>query len=303
MKKLLMMAFALFAAGTAHAGIPLLNVSCTDKYEVHADEGGPVFINGKKTQLKKVNDNYYEATGSGITVSIAINPDGSPNVSYTGKHGIAGICQASESGGSGKGSNSGDRSSAAQDSVPGLQDLVGARGSSGEQALQDRGYKFVKGEKSGGASYTYWRNTRTGQCIVVRTANGRYESLVKALEMSCRDGSTETAPTEDSDKHGSRFATVGGVIVDGKTYRYKCTVEGAAPGGSGKTVLHYPDQNITLNWRGGKRVNVTFEGMKAQPATFSTSEGNTQFVFEDKTYFYTSDPGAAEMEVKHFKGQ
>ncbi len=97
MKKLLTMTCVLFAAGTAHAGIPLLNVSCTDKYEVHADEGGPVFINGKKTRLKKINDNYYEATGSGITVSIAINPDGSPNVSYTGKHGINGICQASES--------------------------------------------------------------------------------------------------------------------------------------------------------------------------------------------------------------
>lgn len=50
-------------------------------------------------------------------------------------------------------------------------------------------------------------------------------------------------------------------------------------------------------------VSVMFEGMKAQPATFSTSEGNTQFVFEGKTYFYTSDPGAAEMEVKHFKDQ
>jgi len=96
MKILLTMTCVLFAVGTAHAGIPLLNVSCTDKYEVHADEGGPVFINGKKTRLKKINDNYYEATGSGITVSIAINPDGSPNVSYTGKHGINGICQASE---------------------------------------------------------------------------------------------------------------------------------------------------------------------------------------------------------------
>ena len=303
MKKLLTMTFALFAAGTAHAGIPLLNVSCTDKYEVHADEGGPVFINGKKTKLKKVNDNYYEATGSGITVSIAINPNGSPNVSYTGKHGINGICQASESGGSGKGSNSGDRSSAAQDSIPGLQDLVGARGSSGEQALEERGYKFVKGEKSGGASYTNWLNTRTGQCVIVRTVNGRYESLVKAPDADCRGGAAESAPAEGFDQHGSRFATVCGVIVDGKTYRYQCTVEGAAPGGSGKTVVHYPDQNITLNWRGGKRVSVTFEGMKAQPATFSTSEGNIQFVFEGKTYFYTSDPGAAEMEVKHFKGQ
>ena len=52
--------------------------------------------------------------------------------------------------------------------------LVGARGSSGEQVLQDRGYKFVKGEKSGAGSYTYWRQTRTGQCIVVFTAEGRY---------------------------------------------------------------------------------------------------------------------------------
>ena len=187
----------------------------------------------------------------------------------------------------------------AQDPAPGLQDLVGARGGSGEEALRERGYKFVKGEKSGAGSYTYWRQARTGQCIVVRTAEGRYQSLVTALNASCQDGAAESAPAP----RPGRFATVCGVIVDGKTYRYKCTVEGAAPGGSGKTVLHYPDQNITLNWRGGKRVSVTFEGMKAQPATFSTSEGNTQFVFEGKTYFYTSDPGAAEMEVKHFKGQ
>jgi hypothetical protein len=51
--------------------------------------------------------------------------------------------------------------------------LVGARGSSGEQALQERGYKFIKGEKSGSDSYTNWRNARTGQCIIVRTGQGR----------------------------------------------------------------------------------------------------------------------------------
>ena len=49
----------------------------------------------------------------------------------------------------------------AQDPAPGLQDLVGARGSSGEQVLQDRGYKFITGEKSGGNSYTNWRNARS----------------------------------------------------------------------------------------------------------------------------------------------
>lgn len=192
----------------------------------------------------------------------------------------------------------------AQDPAPDLQDLVGTRGSSGEQVLQERGYKFVKGEKSGGASYTNWRNTHTGQCIIVRTAEGRYESLVKAPDADCQgSGPSDSVPAPGFSEHGSRFNTVCGVTVDRRTYRYKCLVEGAAPGGSGKTVVHYPDQKITLNWRGGKRVSVTFEGMKPQQTTFNTSEGSTQFMYEGKPYFYVSDPGAAEWEIKHFHGQ
>ena len=68
MKKLLLTAFAVCLAGTANAGIPLFNATCPGKIEVHADEGGPVFFNGKKAKLKKSNDNYYEAKGAGITV-------------------------------------------------------------------------------------------------------------------------------------------------------------------------------------------------------------------------------------------
>jgi hypothetical protein len=45
---------------------------------------------------------------------------------------------------------------------------------------------------------------------------------------------------------------------------------------------------------------VTFEGMKPQPMRFSTSEGTTPFVFEGKTYFYVSDPGAAEWRSSTF---
>ena len=92
-----------------------------------------------------------------------------------------------------------------------------------------------------------------------------------------------------------------GATVEGKLYRYKCTVEGAAPGGPGKTVVRYPDQNITLNWRGPRRASVIFEGMKPQSVRSSTSEGTTQFVFEDKTYFYVSDRAAARMEVQNFR--
>lgn len=189
----------------------------------------------------------------------------------------------------------------AQDPAPGLQDLVGARGSSGEQALQERGYKFVKGEKSGGDSYTNWRHARSGQCITVRTAQGRYQSIVTSPAFDCQGGSSEGTPAPGPSARGGRFATVCGVMVEGKHYRYKCRVEGAAPGGRGRTVLRYPDQTITLNWRGGRRVNVTFEGMKPQPLTYNTAEGTTQFFFEDKTYFYVTDRGAARWEVQNFR--
>jgi hypothetical protein len=189
----------------------------------------------------------------------------------------------------------------AQDPAPGLQDLVGVRGSSGEQVLQERGYEFVKGEKSGGDSYTNWRNARTGQCIIVRTAQGRYQSIGTAPAFDCRGGAAESAPAPGTGASGGRFATVCGVIVGGRPYRYKCRVEGAAPGGRGQTVLRYPDQTITLNWRGGRRVNVTFEGMKPQPLTYNTAEGTTQFMFEGKTYFYISNRDMARMEVRNFR--
>ena len=96
MKRSLLAAFAFCLAGTANAGIPLFNATCPGNIEVHADQGGPVYLNGKEAKLKKFNDNYYEAKGAGITLSISINPDGSPNLSYTGKHGVNGICQLSD---------------------------------------------------------------------------------------------------------------------------------------------------------------------------------------------------------------
>lgn len=87
---------AVFLPAMAHASLPQLNATCPDKIEVHADKGGPVYIDGKEAKLKKVNENYFEAKGSGVTVSISVNRDGSPDVSYTGKHGRNGVCQVGD---------------------------------------------------------------------------------------------------------------------------------------------------------------------------------------------------------------
>ena len=80
-------------AAPAMAAVPFFNASCPGGIDVHADEGGPIYINGKEGKLKKFNDNYFEAKGAGVTISLSINPDGSPAVSYTGKNRANGICE------------------------------------------------------------------------------------------------------------------------------------------------------------------------------------------------------------------
>lgn len=103
MNRALLAIAMLLTAATAQAGIPLINATCPGNLEVHADQGGPIqggpiYINGKETRLKKFNDNYFEAKGEGVTLSLSINPDGTPSLSYTGKHGANGICSETKAG-------------------------------------------------------------------------------------------------------------------------------------------------------------------------------------------------------------
>jgi len=87
-------------AAPAMAAVPFFNASCPGGIDVHADDGGPVYVQGREATLKRFNDRYFEArdANSGITLSISRNDDGSPQVSYTGRGGANGICQVSSSG-------------------------------------------------------------------------------------------------------------------------------------------------------------------------------------------------------------
>ncbi len=84
----------------AMAAVPFFNASCPGGIDVHADEGGPVYVQGREATLKRFNDRYFEArdANSGITLSISSNEDGTPQISYTGRGGANGICQVSASG-------------------------------------------------------------------------------------------------------------------------------------------------------------------------------------------------------------
>jgi len=86
---------SMLSLGTpASAAIPMLNGTCPGGLEVHADEGGPVYVNGRETTLKRFNDNYYEARDAqtGTVVSITRTPDGGVQLSYTGPRRANGVC-------------------------------------------------------------------------------------------------------------------------------------------------------------------------------------------------------------------
>lgn len=81
-------------APSAEAAIPMFNGSCPGGLEIHADEGGPVYVNGRETRLNKFNENYFEAMDStnGVTLSITRSSDGGVQMSYSGKNGSNGVC-------------------------------------------------------------------------------------------------------------------------------------------------------------------------------------------------------------------
>jgi hypothetical protein len=66
-----------------------------------------------------------------------------------------------------------------------LADLVGAKGGQAEGELQRRGYQYAKGTTSGGAKYSSYFNASTGRCVMIRTEDGRYQSIVQAPPSDC----------------------------------------------------------------------------------------------------------------------
>jgi hypothetical protein len=179
-----------FAGVTYAKGIPLLNYSCGSGISVHADQGGPVYINGKEATLKKINDNYYEATGSGITVSISLRTGGEPTLSYTGKRGVNGICQASTSGNRPSSTSPPKQTNTPENlystTPPALQDLVGARAGQAENELISRGYTFRNTVTFEGGKSAYYIENKTGYCVEVGTVEGRYSSIVYNSSDRCK---------------------------------------------------------------------------------------------------------------------
>jgi hypothetical protein len=175
------------------AAIPLLNYTCPGKIEVHADKGGPVYINGKEAKLKKFNNNAYEATGSGVTISITINPDGTPDVSYTGPGRSNGICSESNKSSTHSSTSSSTKPKKGKTPEnlystvpPALEDLVGARAGQAQGDLESRGYTHKNTVTWDGGKTAYYVENKTGYCVEVGTVDGRFSTIVYNSSDRCK---------------------------------------------------------------------------------------------------------------------
>lgn len=84
------------ASGASAQNIPELDFTCPTDIRVQAKAGGPVTINDKQATLHKFSEQYFEAKGEGVTISISLDGKGTPTVSYTGKKGVNGICEVTK---------------------------------------------------------------------------------------------------------------------------------------------------------------------------------------------------------------
>lgn len=75
------------------AKIPFFNAECPGDISVHADEGGPVYLNGEEAEFTSFSQTYFEAKGAQTTVSVTTMPDGALDVSYAGPGRANGVCQ------------------------------------------------------------------------------------------------------------------------------------------------------------------------------------------------------------------
>jgi len=80
--------------------------------------------------------------------------------------------------------------------------LIDMKGTYLDQEMKNRGYRFVKTEKSGNDAYQNWFNGNKNKCVTVRVSNGRVLSIVDAPNADCSTGSQHTQSAEYKDLKG-----------------------------------------------------------------------------------------------------
>lgn len=149
-----------------------------------------------------------------------------------------------------------------------VRDLVGARASSGETQLKQRGYKFIKTEEGDDRKWSNWWKKSTSTCITVTTVNGRYEAILKTPAADCSTGEENSDDLDVSDLVGAR-ASSGETQLRQRGYKFIKSEKG--------------DDRIWSNWWNRststcitvETVNGRYDAItKTMPADCNASNGN-----------------------------
>ena len=110
-----------------------------------------------------------------------------------------------------------------QETVEVLSDLIGAKAGQSENTVKQRGYTWVKTDKSDAGSYSYWTEVGSERCVIIRTDEGRYQSIVYAPKMDCENGSsTKSEPiTATVDGHCKLY----NIKSDHYKYKGSCKIK------------------------------------------------------------------------------
>ena len=190
----------------------------------------------------------------------------------------------------------------AQDPAEGLSDLVGAKAGQAEMGLKQRGYTYVKTDKSGDSSYSYWTENSTGKCVTIRTADGRYQSIVYAPEFDCKN--SETAESEPVVTSVDGQCTLYNKKSDNNKYKGTCEIEQHASQNTNKYVIKFSNGQTYsfMEQSNGYQVE-TPEGMSRNIASMIDKGDNEVFKWGKWKLTFSAPDSASEAQSAELAGQ
>lgn len=170
----------------------------------------------------------------------------------------------------------------AQSTPSDLRDLVGSRGSSGEQAMATRGYVNVGAQTGDDRVWTTWWNERRGACVTVATVNGRYDSITSTPAPDCRRNRPTTLPGPTGGPVGGHATTLpgptGGPVASGRTETIRFD-RGSTSASRRGSITGYETVTYLVDVRAGQRMSVNLQSPNRSAYFNITAPGSREALF------------------------
>lgn len=183
-------------------------------------------------------------------------------------------------------------SESAPGTVPGLSDLVGAKAGQAESLVEQRGYKYVKTDKSGGMSFSYWRESGSNKCVSIKTEDGRYQAIVYTPDFDCQNAAAAETKASSAERAGQgQFDATGNVpCAQAKGQPMGQCPFGVAREGNGTAT-------VSITMPDGRKRAIFFDNGTPTGADLSQADGNMDFSYTKEADLYMIKAGNERYEI------